>query len=140
MGLAAGCDGGLLGRFEVVFEGLGLGHECYCLGDLGIPFGADLEAFELAELRGEELTLDALLDPVVDACDVSIGVVDGVVFQEFLELLHNGIVHLEVLCYGVSGEVVFAEVEKGVVRDEGVLKVIGLEIVDLLSGVMPPPP
>ena len=91
----------LLGALEVVFEGLGLGQEGDGLGDLRIPLGADLEAFELAELRGEEVALDALLDPVVYAGDVGVGVVDVVGLEEGLELLHDGIVDDEVLGDGV---------------------------------------
>ena len=124
----------LLGSLGVVLEGLGLGQEGDGLGDLRVPLGADLQAFELAELRGEELALDALLDPVVDAGDVGVGVVDLVVLEEVLELLHDRIVDLEVLGDGVVGEVVLAEVEEGVVDEEIVLEVIGLQVVDLLVG------
>ena len=114
LGFSAG-SGGLLGQPGVVFEGLGLGQEGDCLGDLRIPLGADLEAFELAELRGEELALDALLDPVVDAGDVGVGVLDLVGLEEVLELLHDCVVDHEVFGDGVGGEVVLAEVEEGVV-------------------------
>ena len=99
----------------MVFERLGLGQEGEGLGDLRIPLGADLQAFELAELRGEELALDALLDPVRDAGDVGVGVVDLLGLQEVLELLQHGIVDHEVFADGVGGEVVLAEVEEGVV-------------------------
>ena len=130
----AACGVRLLGQFGVVLEGLGLGQEGDGLGDLRIPLGADLEAFELSELRGEELALDALLDPVVDAGDVGVGVVDLVGLEEVLELLHDRIVDLKVFGDGVGGEVVLAEVEEGVVDEEIVLEVIGLQVVDLLVG------
>ena len=60
----------------MVFKGLCFGQESDGLGDLGIPLCADLEAFELTELRGEELALDVRLDPVADGGDVGVGVVD----------------------------------------------------------------
>ena len=75
----AACGIGLLGQFRVVLKGLGFGQEVDGFGDLRIPLGADLEAFQLSELRGEELALDALLHPIVDAGDVRIRVVDLVV-------------------------------------------------------------
>ncbi len=40
----------------------------------------------------------------------------------------------EVLADGVGGEVVLAEVEEGVVDEEIVLEVIGLDVLDLLIG------
>jgi len=55
----------------VVLEGLCFGQEGDGLGDLWIPLGADLEAFELTELRDEEFALDAFFHPVVDASDVA---------------------------------------------------------------------
>ena len=118
----------------MVFEGLGFGEEGDCLGNLRIPLGSDLETFKLTELRGEELALDALLDPAIDAGDVCIGVFDLVVFQERLELLHDCVVDHKVLGDCVGGEIVLAEVEEGVVDEEVVLEVIGLQIVDLLVG------
>ena len=124
----------MLGRFDVVFEGLGFGHEGDGLGDLGVPLGADLEAFDLAELRGEEFSLDVLLDPVGDAGDVSVGVLDLVGLEEVLELLHDGVVDHEVLADGVGGEVVLAEVEEGVVLGQAVLEAVGLDGFDLLVG------
>jgi hypothetical protein len=126
--LAAGRGAILLGQLEMFFECLGLGQEGDCLGDLGVPLGADLEAFELSELGGEEVALDALLDPVAYAGDVAVGVVDAVGLEEGLELLHDGVVDHEVLGDGVGGEVVFAEVEEGVVLQERVLKTVGLEV------------
>jgi len=125
---------GLLGQLGVVFEGLSFGQEGDCLGNLRVPFGTDFEAFELTELRGEELALNALLDPAIDCGDVRIGVFDRVVFQEGLELLHNCIINHEVFCDSVGGEVVLTEVEEGVVAEKIVLEVIGLQVVDLLVG------
>jgi len=118
----------------VIFEGLGFGQEGDCLGDLRIPFGADLETFDLTELRGEELALDALFDPVADAGDIGVGIVDLVVFEEGLELLEDCIVDHKVFGDGVGGEIVLAEVEEGVVDEETVLEVIQLLVVDLLVG------
>src|ERR1700733_1232640 len=124
MSLAAGCGGDLLGALEVIFEGLGLGQEGDGFDNLRIPLGANLESFELAELRGEEVALDALPDPVVYAGDVGVGVVDVVGLEEGFEVLHDGIVYDEVLWYGVRGQVVLGEVEEGVVDQERVLEVI----------------
>ncbi len=126
------CGVGLLGQLGVVFEGLGLGEEGDGLGDLRIPLGADLETFELSELRGEELAFDVLFDPVVDSRDVGVGVVDLIGLEEVLELLHHGVVDHEVFGDRVGGEIVFAEVEEGVVDEEAVLEVILLDVVDLL--------
>jgi hypothetical protein len=118
----------------VVLEALGFGQEGDGFRDLGIPLGADLEALELSELRGKELALDALFDPVADASDVGVVVLDLAGLEEVLELLHHRIVDFEVLGHGMGGEVVLAEVEEGVVDKEVVLKVIGLQVVDLFVG------
>ncbi len=65
---------------------------------------------------------------------MSVGVLDLVVLEEGLELLHDRIVDHEVLRDGVVGEVVLAEVEEGVVDEEIVLEVVRLDVVDLLVG------
>src|SRR6266851_3097344 len=128
------CGVSLLGQFGVVLEALGLGQKGDGLGDLWIPLGADLEALELSELRGEELALDALFDPVVDASDVGVVVVDLVGLEEVLKLLYHRIVDFEVFCDCVGGQVMLAEVEEGVVSKEAFLKGIGLQVVDLFIG------
>ncbi len=128
----AGCS--LLGQFGVVLEALGLGQEGDGLGDLWIPLGADFEALELAELRGEELALDAFFDPVVDASDIGVVVIDLVGLEEVLELLDHVIVDFEVFGHGMGGEVVLAEVEEGVMREKTFLEGIGLHVIDLLVG------
>lgn len=133
-GSLATCGDCLLAGAGAVFERLGFGDEGDGLGDLGIPLGADLKAFDLTELRGEEIALDAFLDPIVDAGDVVVGVLDLVGLEELLELLHDGVVYGKVLGDGVGGEIVLAEVEEGVVLEERVLEVIGLDVVDLLVG------
>ena len=63
-----------------------------------------------------------------------VGVVDLIGLQEVLELLHHGVVDCEVFGDGVGGEVVLAEVEEGVVDEQDVLEVVGLQVVDLLVG------
>ena len=92
----------------------------------GSQLGAHLQALDLAELRGEELGLDVRLDPVLNAGDVGVGVVDLVGLEEVLELLQDGVVDHEVLADGVGGEVVLAEVEEGVVLEQVVLEAVGL--------------
>ena len=84
--------------------------------------------------RLEELALDACLQPVIYAGDVSIGIFDVLGLEEVLELLHHGVVDGEVAGYGVVGEIVLAEVEEGVVLIESVLEVVRLGRVDLLVG------
>jgi len=130
--LAAG--GVLLRQFRVIFESLSFGQEGDCLGNLRIPFCADFESFKLTKLRGEELALDTLFNPVADTRDVGVGIGDLLVLEEGFELLHDGIVDHKFFGDGVVSEVVFAEVEEGVVDEEIILEVIHLLVVDLLIG------
>lgn len=60
MALAVG-QCGLLRLRKMIFQSLRLRQEADCLGDLRVPVGPYLQAFELAELRSEELALDAFL-------------------------------------------------------------------------------
>ena len=92
------------------------------------------QSLQLAELNGDDLFLDARLQPVADAVDVGVGPVDVLAGEELLEVGQHRVVDLEVLVDGVIGHVDRREVEEDILVEQLVLEVVGLGRLDLFVG------
>ena len=81
---------------------------------------------QLAELAGDNVLLDADLQPIGDIVDLLIRPRDVLAGKEFLELSHHRVVDLEVLVDRAVGQVVRCEVEEDRLVDQLILEVVAL--------------
>ena len=93
---------------------------------LGIFLGVDPQTALAAELGDEQLGLDVAFHPLVVLHQVSFGISDFFLIEELAELAHYFLINHEVFGELLAQAVVLGKVEKGVMAQQFVLKVIGL--------------
>src|SRR5260370_16794664 len=94
-----------------------------------------LQSLLLAKLRDEQLTLNVGLHPLLRIHNISL--VEGylLIVEEATELLHDIVVHLEILGYMLGDQVMLGEIKECVVLQQCVLKWVCLGSLDLDGGI-----
>ena len=81
---------------------------------MGSQSATTRKPLELTELAGDDLLLDAGLQPVHVVVQILLRTRNVLAGEELLELAQDCVVHLEVLVDGAVGQVVGGEVEENV--------------------------
>src|ERR1700733_3120946 len=115
----------------VIGQSFGLGKKIQAFQHFGIRFRANLQAFILAESIHENLRLDVGPDPVVVIDEIRLGIGNAGLVERLAEILHGGVVDFKILRGMMIDDVSLGEVEKRVVLQQRVLKVIALDGRDL---------